>query len=89
MESKKNVSIGKNPTIGEYVDIGLYPEGLKTVIGDAATIRSHTVIYAGNKIGNDFQTGHGILIRENNVIGNNVSIGSHYSDREGRTIKLR
>jgi len=47
------------------------------VIGDNATIRSHTVIYAGNAIGDHFQTGHGALIRENNRIGNNVSVGSH------------
>ena len=48
-----------------------------TRIGKNSTIRSHTVIYPGNKIGDDFQTGHGVLIRENNKIGNNVSIGSH------------
>jgi acetyltransferase-like isoleucine patch superfamily enzyme len=40
-------------------------------------IRSHTVIYAGNVIGDDFQTGHGVLVREDNEIGNHVSIGSH------------
>ncbi len=48
-----------------------------TVIGDGARIRSHTVIYAGNRIGPHFQTGHGVLVRELNTIGNNVSIGSH------------
>ena len=42
-----------------------------------AVIRSHTVIYAGNVIGDDFQTGHGVLIREENEIGDNASIGSH------------
>lgn len=28
-------------------------------------------------IGDDFQTGHSVLIRQENEIGNNVSIGSH------------
>ncbi|MBI5300783.1 MAG: N-acetyltransferase [Chloroflexi bacterium] len=50
---------------------------LKTRIGARAVIRSHTVIYAGNVIGDDFQTGHGALVREENEIGNHVSIGSH------------
>jgi acetyltransferase-like isoleucine patch superfamily enzyme len=35
------------------------------------------VIYFGNQIGDFFQTGHGVLIREKNVIGDSVSIGSH------------
>ena len=42
-----------------------------------STIRSHTVIYAGNQIGEHFQTGHHVLVREFNTIGDNVSIGSH------------
>ncbi|MDI6639829.1 MAG: DapH/DapD/GlmU-related protein [Methanocellales archaeon] len=74
-----NVVIGKNPKIGEYVEIGVEPVGLEkaTIIGDDVIIRSHSVIYSGNRIGNNFQTGHGILLRENNLIGDNVSIGSH------------
>jgi acetyltransferase-like isoleucine patch superfamily enzyme len=39
-------------------------------------IRSHTVIYAGNEIGADFQTGNKANIRESNRIGENVSIGT-------------
>ncbi len=76
-----DVRCGKDPVIGEFVIIGKPPQGkesqgLKTSIGDNAVIRSHTVIYAGNIIGSNFQTGHGVLIRENNEIGDNVSIGS-------------
>lgn len=75
------VEIGKDCSIGEYVIIGELPRGkkahaLQTEIGNGAVIRSHTVIYAGNRIGDNFQTGHGVVIREENVIGNNVSIGS-------------
>jgi len=46
-------------------------------IGKNCTIRSHSVIYQGNLIGHDFQTGHGVLIREFNTIGDHVSIGTH------------
>jgi acetyltransferase-like isoleucine patch superfamily enzyme len=77
-----NVQLGSDAIIGEYVVIGEPPRGkkpgeLETRIGARAVIRSHTVIYAGNVIGDDFQTGHGALVREENQIGNNVSIGSH------------
>lgn len=71
--------IGKNTVMGEHVVLGVQPKNPagELIIGDNATIRSHTVIYAGNVIGDYFQTGHGVLIRENNRIGNNVSVGSH------------
>ncbi|MBI4300132.1 MAG: transferase [Chloroflexi bacterium] len=77
-----NVAIGKGAQIGEFVLIGVPPAGaaegeLPTIIGDGAIIRSHTVIYAGNTIGNRFATGHGTLVRESNQIGDNVSIGSN------------
>jgi len=77
-----NVQLGEDVEIGDFVVIGAPPRGiaegeLKTVIGRGAVIRSHTVIYAGNVIGDDLQTGHGVLIRESNTIGHRVSIGSH------------
>jgi acetyltransferase-like isoleucine patch superfamily enzyme len=75
-----HVRLGEAFEIGAYVIIGLpltnKSDPQETVIGDFAVIRSHTIIYAGNKIGNNFKTGHNVLIRENNTIGNNVSIGS-------------
>lgn len=73
-----NATIGKNSCIQDYVEIGKYPKhSNQTTIGDNATIRSHSVIYGGNRIGNDFQTGHAAMIRESNIIGDNVSIGTH------------
>ena len=79
---RPNVNLGVDAVIGDWVVIGEPPRGkkpgeLETQIGARAVIRSHTVIYSGNIIGDDFQTGHGALIREENRIGNNVSIGSH------------
>jgi len=65
--------------LGPFVILGM--PGLTgeqpTRIGPGANIRSHTVIYAGNVIGAQFQTGHGVLVRESNTIGDHVSIGSH------------
>ena len=77
-----DVSIGDGASIGAFVILGEplrrpTPDNRVTRIGAKAVIRSHTVIYAGNVIGDDFQTGHGVLVRELNEIGNQVSIGSH------------
>lgn len=77
-----NVTIGEGAEIGDYCVIGLPPKGkaageLPTVIGPNAVIRSHTVIYAGNVIGEGFNSGHNVLVREENKIGDHVSIGSH------------
>lgn len=75
------VKLGKNPKIGDFCLLGEVPMSEnrinKTIIGKNALVRSHTIIYGGNNIGNNFQTGHGVLIREDNLIGDNVSIGSH------------
>src|SRR5213078_1955700 len=61
--------------------VGTPPRGaadgeLATTIGDRAVIRSHTVVYAGNVIGRNFQTGNKVNIRELNDIGDNVSVGT-------------
>jgi acetyltransferase-like isoleucine patch superfamily enzyme len=74
-----NVKIGENADIQDFCIIGSPFKGFRneeTIIGKNAIIRSHTVIYAGNKIGDNFQTGNKANIRELNVIGNNVSIGT-------------
>lgn len=76
-----NVKLGKNCVLEDFVIIGVLPVGygageLKTIIGDNAIIRSQTIIYAGNKIGNNFQSGNKANIRELNIIGDRVSIGT-------------
>jgi acetyltransferase-like isoleucine patch superfamily enzyme len=76
-----NVTLGKNVVIEDFCILGVPPKGsregeLETIIGDNSIIRSHTVIYAGNTIGENFQTGNKANIRELNTIGDNVSIGT-------------
>jgi acetyltransferase-like isoleucine patch superfamily enzyme len=75
------VELGPGCMIEDFAIIGVPPRGhmdgeLKTIIGPNATIRSHTVIYAGNRIGENFQTGNKANIRESNEIGDNVSLGT-------------
>ena len=77
----RNVVLGDNVIIGDACIIGITAKGKNenectTIIGDNAYIRSHTIIYADNNIGHNFQTGHHVVIRETNSIGTDVSIGS-------------
>ncbi|UCG42182.1 MAG: transferase [candidate division WOR-3 bacterium] len=76
-----NVALGTKISIGDFCIIGEPPTiagtgRLETTIGDNATIRSHTIIYSGNSIGRDFQTGNHVNIRESNLIGDRVSVGT-------------
>lgn len=76
-----NVTLPKDAQIDDFVVLGKPPRGkaageLELSFGVGCVIRSHTIIYAGNKIGAGFQTGHGALVREENIIGDDVSIGT-------------
>jgi acetyltransferase-like isoleucine patch superfamily enzyme len=75
----ENVSLGESVIIEDGCIIGLPFAGMNgecTTIGDNAHIRAGTYIYAGNTIGQNFQTGNKANIRELNVIGDDVSIGT-------------
>ena len=48
----------------------------KAVVGNNAVIRSFSIIYADVIIGDNFKTGHGIMIREKTTIGSQIVIGS-------------
>lgn len=81
----KNSFIGANCVIGEYwmdfcKDRQIHVHPLK--IGKDALIRSGSIIYAGSEIGEGFQTGHQVTIREKSKIGNHVSVGT-LSDIQG------
>lgn len=76
-----NVKLGKNVTIQDWAVIGLPPPGtqpgdLETIIEDDAVIRSHTVIYAGSRIGCRFQTGHRVVLGPGLDIGAGCSVGT-------------
>ena len=76
-----NVTIGPGSVVYGPCVLGHPPRGkapgeLPLVIGANSTIREFAVLYAGSTIGDRFQTGHWTLIREDNVIGNDCSVGS-------------
>ena len=66
---------------------------LELKIGKGARIRSGTVIYAGSTIGANLETGHNVLIREQNEIGDNFTIWSNtvidYGCRIGNSVVIR
>jgi acetyltransferase-like isoleucine patch superfamily enzyme len=66
--------------VDDDVKVG-YPSGRgrykQPSIGADARLRSGTIIYEGVGIGVRFQTGHHVVIREECMIGNDVSIWSH------------
>ncbi|MBP2134350.1 acetyltransferase-like isoleucine patch superfamily enzyme [Methanomicrobium sp. W14] len=47
-----------------------------TIIGKNAILRSGSIFYCDVEIGDNFSSGHNILIREHTKIGNQVSIGT-------------
>jgi acetyltransferase-like isoleucine patch superfamily enzyme len=77
-----NVETGNNTVIDAPCIIGKPPgecaDGEKLLkIGANAHIRPFTTIYAGSVIGDNFRTGQGVSIREDNIIGNHVSVGTN------------
>ena len=77
-----NVEVGEGTVIQEGVIVGEPPRGakpgeLKTRIGAGGVVRSGTVIYAGAIIGDRFNSGHWALIREDNVVGDDCSVGTN------------
>lgn len=78
----KNVIIGEGSIIEGPSIIGKPARGnadgqYETKIGRNSTIRPFATIYHGTITGDYCQTGQGVSIREDNLIGNNVSIGTN------------
>src|SRR5207244_7705654 len=89
-----NVRLGAGSVVGEYVVLGRAPRGrregeLELVIGPGAVIRPFTTIYAGTRIGARLATGQGASIREDNVIGDDVSVGTPASLEFGTRVGSR
>ena len=64
----------------------------KLFIGKGASVQSGTVIYEGCRIGKNLQTGHNVVIREENKIGDDFKIWSNsivdYGCKIGNNVKI-
>jgi acetyltransferase-like isoleucine patch superfamily enzyme len=77
-----NVVVGDGTVIDAPSVVGKPPRGagpgdLILRIGSNGHIRPFSTLYAGSTMGDYFQTGQGVSIREDNSIGNNVSVGTN------------
>jgi acetyltransferase-like isoleucine patch superfamily enzyme len=84
---------------GSVIDAGVrlgYPvsrrPGARLELSGGARLRSGTVLYAASRIGASFETGHGVVVREDCRIGDHVSIWSNtvvdYGCRIGDRVKI-
>jgi acetyltransferase-like isoleucine patch superfamily enzyme len=93
---KSLVQVGDHSFIDPSVVMGEIPDrsikDLSLTLGARAKIRSHSVIYAGSIIGTQFNTGHNVIIREENVIGDHVMVWSNsivdYGCKIGSKVKI-
>ena len=76
-ENSNTVRLGEGAIIDDGVTLG-YPAArcgdLILSIGPEARIRSGTIIYSGSSIGRNLETGHYVVVREQNIIGDGVCI---------------
>jgi len=90
------IKLGSRCKIDENAIVGYLPsrriDNLELIIGNEATIRSGSVIYLGSRIGCNLETGHNVVIREENVLGDNVRIWSNtivdYGCKVGNNVKI-
>jgi acetyltransferase-like isoleucine patch superfamily enzyme len=64
--------VDDDATVGYVHDADAHPAEL----GDDATVRAGTIVYADTTIGDDFTTGHNALVREGTTIGDDVLVGT-------------
>jgi acetyltransferase-like isoleucine patch superfamily enzyme len=74
-----NFTTGKDCRFHENCTVGFRykPEAEPAKLGNFANIRSGTVIYGDVRIGDHFQTGHNVLVREHTAMGDHVVIGTN------------
>ena len=67
---------GDRVTIDDGATVGYGDFEEPTRIGDDATIRSGSIVYGSVSIGDEFTTGHDVLVREETTIGDDVLVGT-------------
>jgi acetyltransferase-like isoleucine patch superfamily enzyme len=67
-----NSHVDDGATVGYVHDADASPAKL----GDDATVRAGTIVYADTTIGDEFTTGHNALVREDTTIGDDVVVGT-------------
>ena len=76
MQTKARLSDNVIVQAGAKVGVVYREDCTETVIGSQSVIRSGSVIYADVTAGENFQTGHHVIIRENTTMGSHVLVGT-------------
>lgn len=91
----QKVQLGENVIIDDGVVLGYLPsrgDDHLLIIGSGARIRCGTIIYGGSRIGRGLETGHNVIIREDNIVGDNLRIWSNsvidYGCVVGNNVKI-
>jgi acetyltransferase-like isoleucine patch superfamily enzyme len=75
------IRIGRGAKKDPGVTVGYKPSrkiaDMSLVVGAEARLRSGTILYLGSRIGAGFETGHNVVIREENEIGDGVQVWSN------------
>lgn len=64
--------IADDATVGAEESEGAAP----TVLGDGAVVRAGTILYPDVRVGDEFRTGHHVLVRSGTRAGDDVLVGS-------------
>ena len=92
-----NVTLGEDCDLQPPCVVGKPPRGAgegerPLAIGAGAVIRPFTTIYAGSTFGAGLQTGQGASIREDNHLGDDVSVGTNavleFGNRIGSRVRI-
>jgi acetyltransferase-like isoleucine patch superfamily enzyme len=89
ISNQEFVRLGQGAVIEETAMVGYLPSrGSEKIlfVGPGAHIRSGSVIYGGSRIGCNLETGHNVVIREENNIGDNFRIWNNSVIDYGCTI---
>lgn len=73
-----DVVLGRGCLIDDNVILGARPgrplRHPTLRLGRRAIVRSGSVLYAGSQVGDGFETGHNVVVREDNAIGTDVKV---------------
>jgi acetyltransferase-like isoleucine patch superfamily enzyme len=93
--NQQMVKLGEGAIIEDGAILGYLPGrggNFVLTIGPGAHVRSGSIIYGGSRIGCSLETGHNVVIREENDIGDNLRIWNNsvvdYGCRIGNRVKI-
>lgn len=94
--NERYVKLGSNCKVDKGALVGYMPsrrvDDFELAIGDGSIVRSGSVIYLGSRIGCNLETGHNVVIREENTLGDYVKIWANtvidYRCKIGNDVKI-